>query len=131
MNNIRKNKWKISERNLPGSSVHEILQAGILEWVAIPFSRGSSQPRNSTWVSHIAHRFFTIWATREAQSKLYCNIFKKAYIERQNYMLQPSKVYFRESKMFCIWKISIKVLYHMNRLKKKKYMIISVETRNI
>ena len=40
--------------NLPGSSVHGILQARILEWVAIPFSRGSSQPRNQTCVSCIA-----------------------------------------------------------------------------
>ena len=38
----------------------------ILEWVAIPFSRGSSQPRDSTQVSHIAGGFFTIWAIREA-----------------------------------------------------------------
>ena len=38
----------------PGSSVHGILQARILEWVAILFSRGSSQPRDQTWVSHIA-----------------------------------------------------------------------------
>ena len=36
--------------SLPGSSVHGILQARILEWVAIPFSRGSSQPRDQTWV---------------------------------------------------------------------------------
>ena len=50
----------------PGSSVHGILQAIILEWVAIPFSRGSSQPRDWTEVSCVAGRFFTIWATREA-----------------------------------------------------------------
>ena len=50
----------------PGSSVHGILQARILEWVAIPFSRGSSWPRDQTPVSYIAGRFFTIWATREA-----------------------------------------------------------------
>ena len=43
----------------PGSSVHGILQARILEWVAIPFSRGSSQPRDQTRVSCIAGRFFT------------------------------------------------------------------------
>ena len=47
--------------------VHGILQARILESVAIPFSRGSSQLRDQTQVSHIAGRFFTIWATREAQ----------------------------------------------------------------
>ena len=51
----------------PGSPVHGILQARILEWVTIPFSRGSSWPRDQTWVSCIAGRFFTIWATREAQ----------------------------------------------------------------
>ena len=50
----------------PGSSVHGIFQARILEWIAIPFSRGSSQPKDWTWVSHIAGRFFAIWATREA-----------------------------------------------------------------
>ena len=38
--------------SLPGSSVHDISQARILEWVAIPFSRGSSQPRDRTWVDH-------------------------------------------------------------------------------
>ena len=49
----------------PGFSVCEILQARILEWVAIPFSRASSWPRDWTWVSYTAGRFFTIWATRE------------------------------------------------------------------
>ena len=43
-----------------------ILQARLLEWVAMPSSRGSSQPRDQTQVSLIAGRFFTIWATREA-----------------------------------------------------------------
>jgi len=46
-----------------GFSVHGILQARILEWVAISFSKGSSQPRDQTQVSRIAGRFFTIWAT--------------------------------------------------------------------
>ena len=47
-----------------GSPVHGILQARILEWVAIPFSRGSPQPRDQTGVSQIVGRFFTIWATK-------------------------------------------------------------------
>ena len=47
--------------------VHWILQARILEWVAFPFSRGSSQYRDQTQVSRFAGRFFTIWATREAK----------------------------------------------------------------
>ena len=50
----------------PGSFVHGILQARILEWVAILFSRASSQCRDLTWVSRIAGRLFTVWATREA-----------------------------------------------------------------
>jgi len=48
--------------SLPGSSVHRILHARILEWVAILFSRGSSQTRDQTWVSGIAGRFITVWA---------------------------------------------------------------------
>ena len=48
-------------------TVCEILQARILEWVAFPFCRGFSQPRDWTQVSHIAGWFFTSWATREAQ----------------------------------------------------------------
>ena len=52
-----------------GSSVHGILQTRILKWVAIPFSRGSSQLRDQTQVSHIASRFFTIWTTREIENK--------------------------------------------------------------
>ena len=53
----------------PGSSVHGILQARILEWVAISFSRGSSWPRDRTQVSHIAGRCFNLWATREVPYK--------------------------------------------------------------
>jgi len=51
----------------PGSSVHGIFQARILEWVAISFSRGSSWSWDQTWVSHIAARFFIIWATSSVQ----------------------------------------------------------------
>ena len=52
----------------PGSSVHGILQPRILKWVAIPFSRGSSQPRERTQVPCIAGGFFTTSATWEARS---------------------------------------------------------------
>ena len=48
--------------SLPGSSIHGIFQARVLEWVAISISRGSSQPRDWTQVSHIAGRC-TVWAT--------------------------------------------------------------------
>ena len=49
-------------------TVHGILQARILEWAAIPFSRGSSQPRNRTGVSCLAGGFLTNWAMREARN---------------------------------------------------------------
>ena len=49
----------------PGSSVHGILQARILEWLTIPFSIRSSWPRDQTQVSLIAGRFFTIWTSRD------------------------------------------------------------------
>ena len=52
--------------SLPGFSVHGIFQARVLEWVAIFFSRGSSQPRDRTRVSRIVGRRFTHWAIREA-----------------------------------------------------------------
>ena len=55
----------------PGSSVHGILQARILEWVAIPFTRGSSWPWAQTRVTCNAGKFFTNWDTREAQQKQY------------------------------------------------------------
>ena len=53
--------------SLQPHTVHGILQARILEWVAVPFSSGFSWPRNQTGVSCIAGGFFTNWATREVQ----------------------------------------------------------------
>ena len=64
-------KWKVKvAQSCPTLSpmdytVHGILQARILEWVAVPFSKGSSQPRDQTQVSCNAGRFFTSWATRK------------------------------------------------------------------
>ena len=57
---------KIVSNSLRPHGLYGILQARILEWVAFPFSRGSSQPRDQTQVSRIAGRFFTCLATREA-----------------------------------------------------------------
>ena len=52
----------------PVFSVHGVLQARILEWVANPLPRGSSWPRDRTWVFRTAGGFFTVWAMREARS---------------------------------------------------------------
>ena len=57
--------YLVMDYSPPGSSVHGILQARILEWVAISFSRGSSWPRDQTWASCIAGWLFAVWATRE------------------------------------------------------------------
>ena len=53
--------------SLGPSGLYRILQARILEWVAFPFSRGFSRPRDWTQKSHTAGKFFTSWVTREAQ----------------------------------------------------------------
>ena len=71
-NNLHKVKVKVAQSCLTlcdpmNYTVNGILQARILEWVAFPFSRGSSQPRVRTQVSSIAGRFFTSWTIREAQ----------------------------------------------------------------
>ena len=65
-------KMKVNEScltlcNAVDYTIRGILQVRILEWVAFPFSRGSSQPRDQTQVSRIAGEFFTSWAIREAQ----------------------------------------------------------------
>ena len=76
----RKWKWKWSHSVVsdslwpmdcspPSSSIHGILQARILEWVVISFSRGSSRPRDRTQVSCIVGRRFNLWATREDSYK--------------------------------------------------------------
>ena len=63
-------------------TVHRILQARILERVAVPFCKGSSQPRDQTQVSRVAGRFFTSWVTREAQQKKQKWIKSWAYLQQ-------------------------------------------------
>ena len=76
--------------SLPGSSVHGILQARILEWLAISFSRASSQLRDPTLVSGvscIAGRFFTHWAIGEALGMSSCPSFIDEITETQHLWL--------------------------------------------
>ena len=73
--------------SLPGSSIHGIFQARILEWVAISFSRRSSQPMDWTRVSRIVGRCFTIWATREVQ--IYGYLPGKACVSRCVHACMP------------------------------------------
>ena len=66
--------------SLPGSSLHGIFQARVLEWAAIFFSRGSSQLRDWTRVSCVADRCFTLWATREAPPLLLLLLLLSSFI---------------------------------------------------
>ena len=63
------NSYDPMDGSPPGSSVHRISQARILEWAAISFSMGYSQPTGWTWVSCTTGRFFTDWATRERKKE--------------------------------------------------------------
>ena len=88
--------------SLPGSSVHGILQARTLEWVAISYSRVSSQPRNQTQVSCITGRFFTVWATREATLPSVLRFFFFTRISFNhlliNHMYQVGKILWRRKQ---------------------------------
>ena len=77
--------------DLPGSSGHRILQARILEWGTIPFSRGSSWPRDWTWTSCIAGRFFTLWATRFLKTSLFCKDMHLWWRLHSAYKLKSSR----------------------------------------
>ena len=63
----------------PGSSIHGIFQVRVLEWVAISFSRVSSWLRDWTWVSCIADRCFTVWATRELTLGFFISSFPSCF----------------------------------------------------
>ena len=69
--------------SLPGSSIRGIPQARILEWVAFPFFRGSSQPKDWTQVSCTKGRFFRLWATREAYHSTLPNYKYNLFITRK------------------------------------------------
>ena len=79
------------------ASVHGILQARILEWVAISFSRGSSRLRDRTQVSCIAGRCFNLWATRE-------DLYKYSYINRQSNQNTRIWCFGRPGVLLVVWK---------------------------
>ena len=82
----------------PGSSVHRVLQARILEWVAMPSSRRSSWPRDRTQVSHLAGRFFTIWATGEALGIAQTKILLRKEMAAKLGVWAPVKTQEREAR---------------------------------
>ena len=70
-----------------------VLQTRTLKWVAIPFSRGSSHPRDQIQVFHIAGRFFTIWATREGSRLIEVTIIEKMWYRcKDRQMIQWNRI---------------------------------------
>ena len=92
--------------SLPGSSVHGIFQARILEWVSISFSRGSSRPSDRTWVSRIVGRYFTVWATSESHDQ------PRQHIKRQRHYFAnkgpSSQSYGFSSSHVWMWELDYK-----------------------
>ena len=86
---------------LPGSSVHGILQARILKWVAIPFSRRSSWSKDWTQVSWIAVWFFIVWTTREIPYVCSCSPFTICLVMHWNYKRGQKKHVL--SRFSCVW----------------------------
>ena len=75
--------------SLPGSSIHRIFQARVLEWGAISFSRRSSQLSDWSWISRIVGRHHTVWATREVWINVYYNMKNQIYFSQIKLILWP------------------------------------------
>ena len=84
-------------------TVHGILQARILEWVAFPFSRASSQPRDRTEVSRIAGRFLTSWATREAWKRYSMLTNNTLYYVWKQEKTSPACLYIQNPIFSVLW----------------------------
>ena len=85
--------------SLLGSSVQGILQTGILEWVAIPFFRESSWPRDRIQVSWVAGRFFTIWANRKPPHPSHPPKMEE-YVNFRKWGIQDAKVVFVKTNIY-------------------------------
>ena len=108
----------------PGPSVRGILQARILEWVAIPFSRGSSWPRDQIWVSSITGGFFNVWATLDI-NPLLVKLFENSFSLSVDYLIILQIVSFAVQKLLHLIRSHLFTLAFIFALggwsKKKKY----------
>ena len=127
--------YNAMDYSLVGSSVHGILQARMLKWAGIPFSRGSSQPRDQTWVSCTAGRFLTIWAARQvclhssshsllhqlwAEEKFsFCWVGGKEGCS--HHVTQPNLV---TNAIFCHWLWWRKVQYLLQNAKQNRQLLL-------
>ena len=104
-------------------TVHGILQARILEWVAFPFSRGSSYPRDRTQVSCIAGRFYTIWATREAHSQMSVHLRKirtrpsRTVLYQLSTSLKWERFWITKKEMEYYWALKTKLIHLQSQVK--------------
>ena len=93
---------------LPGSSIHGIFQARVLEWGAISFSRGSSWPRDRIPVSRIRSRCFTVWATKEVlvqgrKRKNYCSIAMSSNLLSDLLLYRRGLISWQTEVIFFLW----------------------------
>ena len=108
--------------SLPGSTLHGILQARVLEWVAISFSRGSSQPRDRTRVSRILGRRFNLWATREVSNFNFLRNFHTVFI-----VVPPIYIPTNRAQMFPFLHIRANIRCIMEKARefqKKKHLFL-------
>ena len=114
---VTQSGWTLSypvDCNSPGSSVHWILQARLLEWVTVPFSRGSSQPRDWIWLSRIAGRFFIIWATREVPSNTHTHTHTRARARTLDSCWVSRLVQTSWGELFCV--NSVTLSHHLEQM---------------
>ena len=109
----------------PGFSVHGILQARILEWVATSFSRGSSWPRDRTQVSCAAGRFVTNWATREALPFVY-PLLLSVFVHQKITGLLPLRPWICSSPLYILDTSRLSNLYTANIFFKSVACIFSL-----
>ena len=111
--------------SLPGSSVQGIFQAIVLEWIAISFSRGPSQPRDRTQVSRIVDRHFTVWATRDTYVYVYVYIYIYTQTMTGDFILEGFHIDIRKNFLYIwspildtmhSWKLYHKADHHKGKL---------------
>ena len=112
--------WEPMDYSLPGPSLHQISQARLLEWVAISFSRGSSQLKDRTHISSLGRQILYHWANRKACVCVYVCVCVCVCVCVYKYM----HIYIRSAKIF-IWVFCIIIWKSPNFLAKPLYIVLA------
>ena len=117
----------------PGSTVQGILQARILEWIAIPFSRGSSWSWDWTWISCIVGGLFRVWAAREAHSEGRYYINCVCYLSHKNlsHFKERGNHLLKRQLLVYHWKIICPLVSNMSSLNGSREDQAAAEQANI